>query len=104
MLGLETAVPLVLELVRRGVVDVRRAIAVLSDGPARAFALDGGRLVDGAAADVAVIDPGRAFAIEADALASRSKNTPWLGKTLTGRAVLTLFAGNAVFDLDGRLA
>jgi dihydroorotase len=104
MLGLETAVPLVLELVRRGVIDVRRAIALLSDGPARAFALDGGRLVDGAIADLAVIDPGRAFAIEAEALASRSKNTPWLGKTLTGRAVLTLLAGSAVFDLDGRLA
>jgi dihydroorotase len=104
MLGLETAVPLVLELVRRQVIDARRAIALMSDGPARTFALDGGRLVDGGVADLAVIDPGRAFTIEADALASRSKNTPWLGKTLTGRAVLTLLAGNAVFDLDGRLA
>jgi len=104
MLGLETAVPLVLDLVRRGIIDARRAIALMSDGPARAFALDGGRLIAGAAADVAVIDPGRAFELVADALASKSRNTPWLGQTLTGRAVLTLVEGRVVFDLDGRCA
>jgi dihydroorotase len=104
MLGLETAVPLVLELVRRRVIDDRRAIALLTDGPARTFALDGGRLAIGVAADIAVIDPDRAFTIEADALASRSKNTPWLGKPMTGRAVLTLVEGVVAYDLDARCA
>jgi dihydroorotase len=104
MLGLETAVPLVLELVRKRIIDERRAIALLTDGPARAFGLEGGRLVAGGVADLAVIDPGRAYTIEADGLASKSKNTPWLGMTLAGRAVATFVGGAAVYDLDGRLA
>jgi dihydroorotase len=105
MIGLETAVPLVLDLVRRGVLDERRAIRLLSDGPARAFALDGaGTLVAGAPADIAVIDPARTLLVDADNLASKSKNTPWLGKTLTGRCVLAVVDGRAAYDLDGRLA
>jgi dihydroorotase len=102
MLGLETAVPLVLDLVRRRIISEARAIALLTDGPARAFALDGGRLVAGALADVTVIDPARAFTLDADVLASKSKNTPWLGRAMTGRAVLTVVGGTVVHDLDGR--
>ena len=104
MLGLETAVPLVLELVRKKIIDDRRAIALLTDGPARTFGLDAGRLVVGAAADVAVIDPGRTWTIEAEGLQSRSKNTPWLGAQVTGRAVLTLVDGRVAYDADGRTA
>ena len=104
MLGLETAVPLVLDLVRRQVIDERRAIALLTDGPARAFGLDAGRLVVGAAADVSVLDPGRTWIIEADGLQSRSKNTPWLGAKMTGRAVLSLVVGRIAHDPDGRPA
>ena len=104
MLGLETAVPLVLELVRRRIIGEARAIELLSAGPARTFGLDSGRLVAGTLADVAVIDPARTFVLEADGLSSKSKNSPWLGKTMTGRAVLTLVGGTVVHDLDGRCA
>jgi dihydroorotase len=104
MLGLETALPILLGFVREGRLDEARVLAALTSGPARAFGLPGGALAAGAAADVCVIDPERPVAIEADALRSKSKNTPFLGRTFAGRAVLTLFEGRAVHDLDGRLA
>jgi dihydroorotase len=102
MLGLETALPIVLDFVRMGTLDDKRVIAALTGAPARAFGLPGGSLAVGAPADVCVIDPERPFVIAGDALASKSKNTPFAGQTLAGRAVLTLCEGRAVHDLDGR--
>ncbi|HTR53903.1 MAG TPA: dihydroorotase [Kofleriaceae bacterium] len=104
MLGLETALPIVLDFVRMGTLDDKRAIAALTGGPARAFGLPGGGLAVGAVADVTVIDPERPFAIAEHALASKSKNSPFVGQTLAGRAVLTLVEGRVMYDLDGRLA
>ncbi len=103
MLGLETALPLILDFVRMGTLDDKRAIAALTGGPARAFGLPGGALGIGGVADICVIDPERPFTIDAEGLASKSKNTPFLGQTLAGRAVLTFVEGRAVFDLDGRM-
>jgi dihydroorotase len=102
MLGLETALPIILDFVRMGSLDDKRAIAALTGAPARAFGLPGGGLAVGAVADLCVIDPERPVTITADELASKSKNTPFLGQTLAGRAVLTLVEGRVVFDLDGR--
>jgi dihydroorotase len=102
MLGLETALPIILDFVRMGSLDERRAIAALTGAPARAFGLPGGTLAVGAVADLCVIDPERPLTITAEELASKSKNTPFLGQTLAGRAVLTLVEGRCVFDLDGR--
>jgi dihydroorotase len=103
MLGLETALPIILDFVRMGSLDERRAIAALTGAPARAFGLPGGTLAVGAVADLCVIDPERPVTITAEELASKSKNTPLLGQTLAGRAVLTLVEGRCVFDLDGRM-
>ncbi len=103
MLGLETAVPLVFALVRRGLITMTRAIQLLTIGPARAFALDAGRLVAGGVADVCVLDPERHWTVEATGLSSRSKNTPFLGAAMQGRAVLTFVGGKLAYDLDHRL-
>ena len=103
MLGLETALPIILDFVRMGTLEDRRAIAALTGGPARAFGLPGGNLAVGAVADIAVIDPERTLTLTADALASKSKNSPFLGQTLAGRAVLTIYQGRIVYDLDGRV-
>jgi dihydroorotase len=102
LLGLETALPIVLDFVRMGTLDDRRAIAALTGAPAKAFGLPGGSLGIGAIADLAVIDPERPFMLTADAIASKSKNSPFLGQKLAGRAVLTLLEGRPVYDLDGR--
>lgn len=106
MLGLETALPILLELSRDsgGKLSVARIIEALTDAPARAFGLAGGSLALGAAADLTVIDPDREAIVTTEGLSSRSKNTPFLGRTFRGRAVLTLVAGRVAHDLDGRLS
>src|SRR4051812_18752412 len=103
LLGLETALPIILDFVRMGTLDDKRAIAALTGGPARAFGLPGGNLAVGAVADITVIDPERTLMLTADAIASKSKNSPFLGQTLAGRAVLTIYQGRVVYDLDGRV-
>ena len=103
MLGLETALPLALELVRAGVIDLPAMIALLTSRPARLFGLEGpgvGSLTIGANADVCVIDPERRWTIDRADVQSKSKNTPFHGRPVQGRAVLTFFAGAAVHDLD----
>lgn len=106
MLGLETALPILLELSRDsgGKLSVARIIEALTEAPARVFGLAGGSLAIGAAADLTVIDPDREAIVTTDGLSSRSKNTPFLGRTFRGRAVLTLVAGRVAHDLDGRLS
>jgi dihydroorotase len=103
MLGLETALPIILDFVRMGTLEDKRAIAAFTGGPARAFGLPGGSLAVGAVADITVIDPERPVTFTAEMLASKSKNSPFLGHQLAGRAVLTFVEGRCVHDLDGRL-
>jgi dihydroorotase len=106
MLGLETALPILLGLHKDsgGKLSLQRIIAALTEGPARVFGLAGGTLAVGAAADLTVIDPDRVNVVSTEGLSSRSKNTPFLGRALHGRAVLTLVGGRVVHDLDGRIA
>jgi len=98
IVGLETAFPVCLELVRRGALTERRLVEALTSGPARAFGLPGGTLSRGAPADVAILDPGAAWTVEADRLRSRSKNSPWKGKRLVGRCTITLVGGRIVHE------
>jgi dihydroorotase len=108
MLGLETAVPLVLALVEQGALPFWRAIQLLTSGPARCFALlDGrgaGRMAQGVPADVTVIDPARRWTFDPAQSASKSRNTPFAGMAMKGRAVLTIVGGRITHDLDGRCA
>jgi dihydroorotase len=104
MIGLETALSLVLGLVRSGLVPERRAIEALTIGPARAFALDAGVLGPGVVADLCLIDPAQTWTVDVVALATKAKNTPLAGTQLTGRCVLTLLGGRPVHDPAKRLA
>ncbi|MGB2713444.1 MAG: dihydroorotase [Vicinamibacterales bacterium] len=103
IVGLETAVPLVFDrLVHSGKISLRRAIELLSTNPARVMSIPGGTLTDGAPADVTIIDPDRMQTIDAAALRSRSKNTPFHGWTLRGGVVMTLVGGRLVHRTDSR--
>lgn len=97
ILGLETALPLTLALVRRGVITEARAIELLTIGPARAIGLPGGDLSVGSAADVAIIDPALEWTVDSSKFASKSRNTPFEGWQMVGRAVYTLVDGRIVF-------
>ena len=102
IVGLETAVPLVFDrLVHAGRISVRRAIELLSANPARVMTLPGGTLADGAPADVTIVDPDRVVAIDAAALKSRSKNTPFHGWTLRGAVMMTIVGGRVAYAAPG---
>jgi dihydroorotase len=102
MIGLETAVPLVLELVRAGLLTPAAFVTRLSCAPAAAFNLPGGTLAEGVPADVTVIDPDAEWTCEAAALRSRSRNTPFAGRKLRGRAALTVVGGRIAFSGESR--
>jgi dihydroorotase len=106
MLGLQTAWPVTLAALTSGdpvrctVGDVLR---LMSWGPARIAGLapehggdQGGPLVDGAAANVCVLDPAATWTVDPGALASRSRNTPWAHEVLTGAVRHTVCRGEAV--------
>ncbi|MDH3870079.1 MAG: dihydroorotase, partial [Desulfuromonadales bacterium] len=87
IVGLETALPLSLQLVEDGVIDLPRAIALLTSGPAGSLNLPVGQLEEGGDADIAIIDTELEWTVDAQKLASKSKNTPFDGWKMKGAAV-----------------
>jgi dihydroorotase len=98
IVGLETAVPIVFDrLVHTGTITVTRMIELLAVNPARVLGVPGGNLSAGAAADVTILDPDKAVTIQASALKSKSKNTPFDGWQLRGGVVATIVGGRVVY-------
>ena len=98
IVGLETALPLALRLVQEKVLDLPTLVARMTTGPARVLGLPGGSLTVGAAADVTLVDPERRWKVEARAFRSKSRNTPFEGWDMTGRAVAVFVGGKLVHD------
>jgi len=104
IIGLETAVPLSLNLVRNGFISASQMIRCMSISPSRILGLPEGSLKCGNSADICIIDPKAIFTLTRESLHSLSYNSPFLGKDLQGRAVLTLIDGRPVFDPTGILS
>lgn len=97
IIGLETAFPICMELVSDGVVSLSQLIALLSTRPAGIFGLPCG-LAPGAPADVAVFDPAVEYTIDAAMFRSRSRNSPFCGRRVKGRAVMAIVGGRVVSE------
>ena len=104
MLGLETALALTItELVTPAKIDLSRAIELLSSAPARILGLDAhGTLAAGTAANVVIFDPDEQWTVEANDLHSKTRNTPYAGRRLTGRVRHVIHAGRRTVR-DGRV-
>ena len=91
------------ELVEPGLLALQDALACLSWKPAAIAGLDahGGPVVAGAPANLTIFDPAQQWTVEPDALASRARNTPFAGRTLTGRVRHTVLFGDVVVQ-DGK--
>jgi dihydroorotase len=96
IVGLETAFPVCLALVRSGVLSEKRLVEALTASPARAFGLAAGTLARGVAADVAVLDPAAEWVLDPERLHSKSRNTPWKGRRLLGRCTHAVVGGRVV--------
>ena len=96
--GLETSLGLSLSLVHEGVLSWPELIAKMSCNPARILNLPKGTLAKGADADITVIHPELAWSVDAAAFRSLGKNSPFSGRKLKGRAVLTIVGGDIKYD------
>jgi dihydroorotase len=98
IIGLETALGLaVSELVEPGLLSLPDLVNRMSVMPARIFNLEGGTLAPGAPADVVVIDPAAEWIVRPEEFYSKSRNTPFAGRRLRGRAGATIVRGQLVF-------
>ncbi len=106
MLGLETALGVLMEtMVLPGRLTWRQLADRMSSAPAQIGRVrtQGHELVPGAVANITVIDPEATSVVDPMRLASKSRNSPYAGRTLPGRVVHTLYAGTPTV-LDGALA
>ena len=101
ILGLETELGLFIDILvhKRKAITLARVIELLTVEPARLLNLNRGTLSVGAPADVTLIDPDLEWTVDRDASYSRSRNTPFHGWELKGRAVRTIVAGETVWTL-----
>lgn len=100
VLGLETAVPVTLDLVRCGDLAPLEWVRRLATNPARIIHRPGGSLEVGVPADVVVIDPERRWIYDPAKGYSKSRNSPWAGQEMIGRAVATVVDGALVYDVE----
>ena len=99
IVGLETAIGLTLTyLVEPGILSLSTAIEKWTWSPARTLRLPGGRLSPGDLGDITVIDPGLEWTVDAARFRSRSRNTPFNGYRLKGKAVATIVGGHVVYS------
>src|ERR1700732_1362281 len=101
IVGLETELGLFLDLLvhKHRKIDIRRLIEMYTIEPAKLLKLDAGTLSVGAAADVTLIDPDLEWTVKTDKFESASRNSPFDGWKLKGRAVRTIVGGKTVWGV-----
>ncbi len=102
--GLETMLPIALELVHNEQLDLMTLLRAMTSTPADILGLSSGRLTPGAPADFAVLDLGAPYIFVAETLKSRSKNSPFDGRKMQGRILKTIVGGKTVYDYEDQLS
>jgi dihydroorotase len=98
IVGLETAVPLTLRLIREGILTWPEAVRKLSFNPANLLGVAGGVLREGAVADLAILDAEHSYVVKAEEMRSKSKNSPFIGWSVKGINVMTMVGGQIVWE------
>jgi dihydroorotase len=102
LVGLETALPLILRLVAEGACSLHRAIDALTWKPARILDVPGGRLMPGDPADITLVAPGEEWTVDPERFFSKGRNSPFRGWRLAGRVRATIVGGRTIFR-DGAI-
>ncbi len=100
IVGIETMLTLSLALVHDGRLGLPAVLDKLTAAPARLLGLEQGRLARGAPADLVLIDLERPWVVDPDALHSKSKNAPYDGHAVQGRALRTVVGGETVYPFE----
>ena len=98
IVGLETSLPLTLQLVDQGVLTLLQAVRALSTAPAQNLAIGRGTLAAGAPADIAIFDTETRWTLDAAELASKSSNTPFDGWEMKGKVKRTIVGGRSAWE------
>jgi dihydroorotase len=98
--GLDSLLPLSLQLVDEQAINMQDLIHRLTAGPAKILGLPYGTMTIGATADICIFHPGMIWQLDSNTIQSRGHNTPFMGREFRGRVTHTLLAGNLVYSLD----
>ncbi len=98
MIGLQFALPTVLELVRKDYFDINRAIEVLSIEPMKKIGLKPPSIEEGNIAELVIFNPSESWEVNEETILSKSKNTPLLGRKLIGKVKYTFYNGKLVYS------
>lgn len=103
MIGLETSVGLTMtELVHKNVLTLSQMVEKMSTAQARIMGLKSkGCLAEGYDADITIIDPDREWVVRSENFLSKSKNSPFVGRTLKGMVETTICGGKVTYDAKG---
>jgi dihydroorotase len=102
ILSIECALGLYIKaLVEPGHIDWMKLIDLMSTRPAAIVKLDRGTLHEGAAADVTIVDPGLKWTVDVESMKTKSRNCPFEGSKLKGRATHTIVGGEVKWQIDG---
>lgn len=97
--GFETLLALMMVLVEENELSLPTAIAAVTSGPAGILGIDAGHLGAGAPADICLFDPAHPWTLTGAQMASRGRNSPFLGRSFAARVVQVLVRGETVFSL-----
>lgn len=100
IIGLETEVSLALSLVHKKLLDLKTLIICFTVNPAKILNLDKGTLSVGKDADITILDLEKEYKVDEASFKSLSKNSPFIGKTLKGKPVVTIVGGRIICGLD----
>jgi dihydroorotase len=102
MIGLESSVPLILSLVREGVLTPLQAVAKVTCNPAQILKVPLGVLQPGTLADLTILDPEEVYVLDCTTFRSKSRNCPFHGRQMQGRVLMTLTEGRVAFSRFGK--
>ncbi|MFN3471912.1 MAG: dihydroorotase [Aquificaceae bacterium] len=99
MIGLQTALPMMLQLVREGYISLSRMVELMSCNPAKILGLEGcGSIRVGSRANLVIFDPEKEWIFGEETSFSKSRNTPLWNKLLKGKVIYTIFEGRVVYQ------
>lgn len=98
IIGFETALAATItNLVKPGYIDYIDMVRLMSYTPAKILGIDRGEIKEGKVADLTIFDPNKEYVYTKESIVSKSKNTPWIGKKLTGEVAYTICNGKVVY-------
>jgi dihydroorotase len=100
IIGLETLLPLSLELYHNGHLSLLACLNAVTHAPATILRLPAGQLTVGAPADLVIFDLDRPWRISEKAFRSKSKNSPFDGRPVQGIAMMTVVGGRLIFERE----